>query len=218
MSERIRVVVVDDHPLLREGVARCLNESEKFTVVGEGANADDALRLAGELAPDVMLVDVSMPGNGLSAAAKISEAAPEIKIVMLTVSEADDDVIAALKAGAKGFVLKGVGSVALVEIVESIAQGESYVSPSLAARLLSVMGGRNSAKNDPVDPLETLTRREEEILRLVAGGFSNKEVGLKLDLQEKTVKHHMTHLMGKLHVRNRTEAALLLRGSAAWRG
>ncbi|MBL8895028.1 MAG: response regulator transcription factor [Rhizobiales bacterium] len=217
MSSSIRVVVVDDHPLFREGVARSLEESGMFDVVGQGSSADDAVRLAEELTPDVILLDVSMPGNGLLAAVRISESAADVKTVMLTVSEADDDIIAALKAGAKGYVLKGVASATLVEIVASVARGESYVSPSLAARILSEMGVRRPASENAADPLSTLTRREEEILRLVAEGLSNKEVGLKLNLQEKTVKHHMTRIMGKLHVRNRTEAAVLLREATARR-
>ncbi len=211
MSELIRVVVVDDHPLFRDGVIRSLEESGKFLVVGQGGSADDAVRLSAELTPDVILLDVSMPGSGLSVVAAIGQASPTVKIVMLTVSEADDDIITALKAGAKGYVLKGVGSTTLVEIIEGTAMGESYVSPSLAARLLSEMGTRVADQTDSNDPLATLTRREREILQLVANGLSNKEVGLKLVLQEKTIKHHMTSLMGKLHVRNRTEAAVLMR-------
>ena len=143
-----------------------------------------------------------MPGDGLVAARRIAENAPQVNIVMLTASEADDDIMAALRGGAKGYVLKGVGSATLTEILQGIAKGESYVSPSLAARLLMEMRNRE-AGDTPEDPLSTLTRREEEILRLVADGLSNKEVGLKLDLQEKTVKHHMTRILNKLHVRNR---------------
>jgi two-component system nitrate/nitrite response regulator NarL len=217
MNRPIRVLLADDHPLLRAGVAQSLAESGKFDVVEQAGNADDAVRLAGELRPDIVLLDISMPGHGLTAAERIHAAAPEIAIVVLTVSEADDDILAALKAGAKGYVLKGVGSAALVEILESVAKGESYVSPSLAARLLTEM--RKSGAQDTVaaDPLSTLTPREEEILRLVAKGLSNKEVALQLDLQEKTVKHHMTRILNKLHVRNRTEAAILLRDAAARR-
>jgi two-component system, NarL family, nitrate/nitrite response regulator NarL len=217
MNDPIRVVVVDDHPLFREGVARSLEEAGKFHVVGQGANADEAVRLIEDLAPDVLLLDLSMPGGGLVAAARISAIAPDVRIVMLTVSEADDDIIAALKAGAKGYVLKGVSSAALIQIVEGIARGERYVSPSLAARLLSELGTRGVAASSVVDPLSTLTDREEGILLLVADGLSNKEVALKLDLQEKTVKHHMTRILGKLQVRNRTEAAVLLRDTTSRR-
>jgi DNA-binding NarL/FixJ family response regulator len=214
MNDRIRVVIADDHPLLREGVARTLEESGLFSVVGQCGSAEEATALAEALRPDVALLDISMPGSGLVAARSIGERAPEVRVVVLTVSEAGDDIMEALRAGARGYVLKGVGAAALVEILSSIARGESYVSPSLAARLLTEM--RIGRSNDK-DPLADLTRREEQILRLVADGLSNKEVGLKLDLQEKTVKHHMTRILNKLHVRNRTEAAVLLRSTVAWR-
>lgn len=211
MSASIRIVVVDDHPLLREGVARSLEESGRFTIVGQGGSADEAIRLAAEHDPDLILLDLSIPGGGLNAARAIGESAPEVKIVVLTASEADEDIMTALKAGAKGYVLKGVGSATLVDIVQGVADGESYVSPALAARLLTEMRGRGGSSVAGESPLAGLTPREEEILRLVGTGQSNKEIGLKLDLQEKTVKHHMTRILSKLHVRNRTEAALLLR-------
>jgi two-component system nitrate/nitrite response regulator NarL len=204
---------VDDHPLLREGVARSLNEAACFAVVGQGGSADDAVRLTAQLRPDIVLLDLSMPGGGLNAARRIGEAASDVKIVVLTVSEADDDIMEALRAGAKGYVLKGVGSATLVEILTGVARGESYVSPSLAARLLTEMRVQASPKAVAEDPLSRLSEREEEILRLVAKGLSNKEIGRHLDLQEKTVKHHMTRILSKLQVRNRTEAAILARGS-----
>jgi DNA-binding NarL/FixJ family response regulator len=213
MKAPVRVVVVDDHPLLREGVARALQDSGKFAVVGQGGSAADAIRLARELRPDLLLLDLSMPGGGLDAASQVATIAPDARVVVLTVSEADDDVMQALKYGAKGYVLKGIGSGALVEILEGVANGESYVPPPLAARILAEMrAGERSP--EPDDPLSTLTAREEEILRLVGTGLSNKQVAIRLDLQEKTVKHHMTRILSKLQVRNRTEAALLLRESA----
>jgi two-component system, NarL family, nitrate/nitrite response regulator NarL len=210
MTPSIRAIVVDDHPLFREGVARSLEESGSFAVVGQGGSADEAVRLAEELKPDLVLLDLSMPGGGIAAASRIAQSAPAAKIVVLTVSEADDDIMAALKVGARGYVLKGVSSGALVDILQGIANGESYVSPSLAARLLTEMRLRPPAALAD-DPLSKLTAREEQILRLVAEGMSNKEVGRKLSLQEKTVKHYMTRILEKLHVRNRTEAAILLR-------
>jgi two-component system nitrate/nitrite response regulator NarL len=213
MTSPIRTVVVDDHPLFREGVARSLEESGRFSIVAQGGSADDAVRLVNELNPDLVLLDLSMPGGGIDATARISQNAPDVKVVVLTVSEANDDIMAALKAGAKGYLLKGVGSAALLEILIGIANGESYVSPSLAARLLTELRLRPPPAIAD-DPLSKLTGREEQILRLVAQGLSNKEVGRKLDLQEKTVKHHMTRILEKLHVRNRTEAAMLLRDPA----
>lgn len=212
MKAMARIVIADDHPLFREGVVRSLQEAGNLEVVGQAGSADEAVRLVAELDPDMVLLDISMPGGGLTAAQRISQSAPHAKIVMLTVSEADEDIMAALKAGAKGYVLKGVGSALLTEILSGIIEGESYVSPSLAARLLMEMRTRQTEPKSE-DPLSSLSAREEEILRLVAVGLSNKEVALKLDLQEKTVKHHMTRILSKLHVRNRTEAALLHRGA-----
>jgi DNA-binding NarL/FixJ family response regulator len=213
VNDVVKVVVVDDHPLLREGVARSLNEAAGFAVVGQGSSADEAVRLTSDLRPDIVLLDLSMPGGGLNAARRIGETAPEVKIVVLTVSEADEDIMEALRAGAKGYVLKGVGSAMLVEILVGVARGESYVSPSLAARLLTEMRAQGGGRAAPEDPLSRLSEREEEILRLVAKGLSNKEVGRQLKLQEKTVKHHMTRILSKLQVRNRTEAAILARGA-----
>lgn len=205
----ISVAVVDDHPLFREGVTRSLSEIGSFEIVGEGGTGDDAQRLVREKRPDVLLMDISMPGGGLNAILPILQMVPDQKIVMLTVSESSDDVTKALSIGAKGYVLKGVGSQALAEMVRTVAAGESYVSPTLSARLL----GRLSAR-DPrarLDPIGELTAREREILGLVASGLSNKRVALQLDLQEKTVKHHMTRIFAKLGVSNRMEAAMILR-------
>ena len=207
MTTPIRIAIVDDHPLFREGVARSLGEIGGFELVGEGASAEDAERLVRASAPDILMLDISMPGGGLNALASILSAVPEQKIVMLTVSETNADVAQALKAGARGYVLKGVGSKSLSEILRDVANGQSYVSPTLSARLLSDLLQPTGRKPDP---LSQLTGREAEILRLVAEGLSNKEVAARLSLQEKTVKHHMTRVLAKLNVRNRTEAALLM--------
>ena len=210
MTGQIRLAVIDDHPLFREGVTRSLSEIGGFEVVGEGASADDALRIATEQSPDIMLMDISMPGGGLSAILPILERHPAQKIVMLTVSEASDDITRALNRGARGYVLKGVGSRTLAEILRTVAAGESYLSPTLSARLLSDLAAR-SGSTGKLDPIAGLTGREKEILTLVASGLSNKHVALELDLQEKTIKHHMTRILAKLNVRNRTEAAMVLR-------
>ncbi|CDX21862.1 Two-component system response regulator [Mesorhizobium sp. ORS 3324] len=207
MTAPIRIAIVDDHPLFREGVARSLGEIGGFELVGEGASAEDAERLVRVSAPDILMLDISMPGGGLNALASILSVAPEQKIVMLTVSETNADVAQALKVGARGYVLKGVGSKSLAEILRDVANGQSYVSPTLSARLLSDLLQPTGRKPDP---LSQLTGREAEILRLVAEGLSNKEVASRLSLQEKTVKHHMTRVLAKLNVRNRTEAALLM--------
>jgi DNA-binding NarL/FixJ family response regulator len=216
----IKIAVVDDHPLFREGVMRSLGEIENFEMVGEGGSREDAIRIVRDICPDVMLMDISMPGNGLEALTEALQHCPEMKIVMLTVSEASEDIAKALKMGAKGYVLKGVGSRGLAEVIETVASGESYVSPALSARLIAGLSAPDPEEKP--DLMAELTDREQEVLHLVASGLSNKRVARELDLHEKTVKHHMTRILAKLKVTNRTEAALALRdatdkGSSAHR-
>ena len=210
----IRVVVADDHPLYREGVARTLAESGRFVVVAEAASGPEAEAAILRHRPDVALLDISMPGGGIATLRRVMAGEAPPRCAMLTVSEEDDDVMQALKAGAVGYVLKGVGARELVEIVGELAQGRTYVAPSLAMKVLAALNAPRAAP--AATPLDALTRREEDILRRVAQGKSNKEVARDLDLQEKTVKHYMTAILQKLQVRNRTEAALLARGS--WDG
>lgn len=207
MSDDIRVVLADDHPIYREGVARTLADAGGIEVIGQAADGEAAVALVAQLRPDLVLLDISMPkGGGLSALVRISQMDSPPRVAMLTASEEDDDLMQALRLGALGYVLKGVGAGELVGVVRGMAEGQSYVSPGLAGRLLLGMRSRGAA---PANPLEDLTRREEDILRLVAQGLSNREVGQTLDLQEKTVKHYMTAILQKLHVRNRVEAAML---------
>lgn len=210
MAETLHVAIVDDHPLFREGVAFTLGAQPDIEIVAEGESAADALRIAAERFPDVMLLDVSMPGGGLSAVRQIAADYPVIKTVMLTVSEDEDDVTAALRAGARAYVLKGVAARELVRILRAVAAGEVYVTPSLAASLLFELTSGKGA-SQAANPLDELTERERQILEGVAAGDSNKEIGVKLHLTEKTVKHHMTNILQKLQVRNRVEAALLAR-------
>ncbi len=208
MTEPFQVVIVDDHPLFREGVVSTLCAEPDIEVVGQGETAEDALRLGAEWLPDVLLLDISIPGGGLTAIPKIAAACPVTKIVMLTASEEEDDVVAALQAGARGYIVKGVSARELVRILRAIQAGEAYVTPALAASLLSVMSARLPGERG-TNPLQDLTEREQQILELVAAGQSNKEIGQQLFLSEKTVKHYMTNILQKLHVRNRVEAALL---------
>lgn len=213
MTDKIRVVLVDDHPLLRDGVASTLNAEPDLEVVGQGCNAQEALTLARDLLPDLIMLDVSMDGGGINAARAIAAACPIVKILMLTVSEDEEDVLAALKVGARGYVLKGVGGPELVRIVRSINGGEPYVTPSLAASLLGELREQRKDEVSAPDPLSELTGRERQILELVATGRSNKEIADELFLSEKTVKHYMTNILQKLQVRNRVEAALLAQKS-----
>ncbi len=210
----VRIAVIDDHPLFREGVKRSLGEMSDFQIVGEGCTKEDAIQISRGQSPDVLLMDISMPGGGLSAISPILELSPEQKIVMLTVSETRDDVIKALQNGAKGYVLKGVGSRALAEILRTVAAGEAYVSPDLSARLLSDISALSGAPCT-TDSIGELTNRECEVLNLVATGLSNKRIALKLRLHEKTVKHDVGRILAKLNVTNRTEAAVVLRDAGA---
>jgi DNA-binding NarL/FixJ family response regulator len=211
MDDPLQIAIVDDHPLFREGVAHILRQQPGFDVVAEGASAAEAVAIAATRLPDVMLLDVSMPGGGLTAVREIAAAYPVVKVVMLTVSENEEDVTAALRAGARAYVLKGVAARDLVAVVRAVAQGDVYVTPSLAASLLFEMTGTGPGRA-PGDPLGGLTERERQILELVAGGDSNKEIAAQLHLSEKTVKHHMTNILQKLQARNRVEAARIARG------
>ena len=205
----IRVVVADDHPLYREGVARSLTESGKFTIVVEAANGRDALAWVRTERPDVVLLDISMPDGGIATLQQIMALESPPRVAMLTVSEEDDDIMQALKAGALGYILKGVGSRELVQIVADLAAGRSYVAPSLAIKVMAAMTAPRAVPEKSM--LDSLTKREEDILRLVSLGKSNKEVARDLELQEKTIKHYMTTILQKLQVRNRTEAAIMAR-------
>jgi len=211
MSDKIQIVLVDDHPLFRAGVAYTLTAEPDMEVVGQGASAAEAVQLAQELLPDLILLDLNMPGSGLQAAQTITATCPVTRIVMLTVSEEEEDLLASLKAGARGYILKGVPARELTRILRAVCAGESYVTPTLAASLLREMTGVAPGARPAVDPLNELTDRERQILEGVATGLSNKEIGLRLHLTEKTVKHYMTNILQKLQVRNRVEAALIAR-------
>lgn len=205
VSDPIRVLVVDDHPLLREGVIHTLEAEDDLTVVGEAGTGEEALRLVEKLDPDVILLDIKMPGlGGIATASTIGKHNPSVRVLMLTISEDPDDLIQALKAGARGYVLKGVPGHKLVHAVRAVIDGEVFVSAPLANTILHELTQDSSA-----DPLEELIERERQVLELVGRGLTNREIGEQLYLAEKTIKHYMTNVLQKLHVRSRVEAALL---------
>ena len=210
MSDVIRIVLADDHPIYRDGLARSLNDDPGLEVVGEASDGAEAAEVVLRERPDVVLLDISMPkGGGIAALSRIMQMQAPPRVAMLTASEADDDLMQAIKLGAMGYILKGVGAGELVDLVHELHAGRSYVSPGLAGRLLVAMRRRDVKVE--ANPLDDLSRREEDILKLVAQGKSNREVGEALELQEKTVKHYMTSILQKLQVRNRVEAAMLAR-------
>jgi two-component system, NarL family, nitrate/nitrite response regulator NarL len=205
MTDPIRIIVADDHPLFREGVINSLRSNPDLQVIGQAESADDAVRVVREELPDVVLLDVHMPGGGgIEAARRIASACPATRIVMLTVSEDEDDLLEAMKVGASGYVLKGVSANELAAVVRSVSSGEVYVAPTLAFGLL-----REMSRPRESDPLQELSSRERQVLELVSSGMSNQEIGMKLGLAEKTIKHYMTNILTKLQVRSRVEAALL---------
>src|SRR4051794_17722567 len=190
MPDPLLVAIVDDHPLFREGVAGTLGRQADIAVVAEGESAEDAIAIAGQHLPDIILLDVSMPGGGVHAAQQIARQFPVVKVVMLTVSQNEEDVTSALRAGARAYVLKGVAARELVEILRSVAAGDAYVTPSLAAGLLFDLTNPVQSRS-ATNPLDELTERERQILERIAAGDSNKEIGAQLSLTEKTIKHYV---------------------------
>lgn len=214
MSDPIRILIVDDHPLFLDGLVATISADDELDVVATGVDAASAVRGAREHQPDLALLDVAMPGGGIEAARLIGTTSPTTRVVMLTSSENEDDLLAAMEAGARGYVLKGVAGRELRIILKSVHRGEVYVAPGLAYAMIKGLSRPRVA-----DPLAELTTREREVLELVAAGLSNAEIGGRLGLAEKTVKHYMTAILGKLEVGSRVEAALLaykagIRGSS----
>jgi DNA-binding NarL/FixJ family response regulator len=206
MPPPYRVAVVDDHPILRSGVARTLRDDGRFEVVAEGSSADCAEAIARDLAPDVVLVDLRMPGGGLEAIERVLRAAPRAGVVMLTVEDEPDRIEEAFRRGARGYVVKTAGAAELVETVLQVAEGELYLAPQLAGRILRRIAAPQAAP-ETVAP-QGFTGREEQIMGFLVHGFSNKEIAYRLNLSEKTVKFYVTHVIKKLGVKNRVQVAL----------
>ncbi len=204
MTEAIRIVVADDHPMFLDGLVATLSADDELEVVAIVGDATAAVRAIREHTPDIALLDVAMPGGGLEAARQIAAASPATRLVMLTSSENEDDLMAAMKAGARGYVLKGISGRDLRAILKSIHAGRTYLAPGLAYGALHEL-----TKPRTPNPIDELTSREREVLALVSSGLSNAEIGGRLGLAEKTVKHYMTSILGKLQVASRVEAALL---------
>jgi len=207
---RIRIAVVDDHPMMRRGVTETLSEEADLELVGVGGSAEDAMRLAKHERPDLILLDIALPGGGIEATKEIAKAYPDIKVVMLTVREDRATVNAALRAGARGYIVKGVEGPELVSTLRTINSGQSYVTPALAAQLLADAGPAPAPSATAGTPTR-LTGREQQIVMLLGDGLSNLEIAERLELTESTVKHYMTRILQKLGLRNRTEAALFAR-------
>ena len=218
MTDKMCVVIIDDHPIFREGLVQTLRSESGIEIVGQGATAEEAVSLTADLLPDILLLDIDIPGGGLKAAETVAAVSPVTKIVLLTGSDDEDTVLAGLRAGARAYVLKGVAARELVGILRAVWAGEVYVTPTLAAGLLLEMTTVSRGAPSQGSPIDQLTEREHQVLELVAAGLSNKEVGQRLHLTEKTIKHCMSNILQKLQVRNRVEAALLVqKAQRLWR-
>ncbi len=209
---RIRILLVDDQAMFREGLRTLLATQSDFEVVGEAAHGEEALRLCPTARPDVVLMDLRMPVlDGVAATRRLRAGHPEVRVIVLTTFDDDEDIFEGLRAGALGYLLKDAGSAKLFEAVRAAARGESFLQPSVAAKVVAEftrLAGREPMFAELVEPLSD---RELEVLRWVAQGASNKEIAAALFIAEGTVKNHLTSIFNKLDVRDRTQAALKAR-------
>jgi DNA-binding NarL/FixJ family response regulator len=214
MSERaIRLLLVDDQALFREALRLLLATQPDLAVVGEAANGEEALRLAGELGPDVVLMDLRMPVlDGVAATRRLRAERPTPQVIVLTTFDDDVDVFEALRAGAIGYLLKDVSGDRLFEAIRAAARGESFLQPAIATKLVAEFARLSGLRSAPPATLPNpLSERELEVLKLLATGATNREIGAQLYIAEGTVKNHLTNIMAKLDARDRSQAALKAR-------
>ena len=208
-DDQIRILVADDHERFRAGLIALLGTQPGLAVVGEAASGDDAVTRAAELQPDVVLMDLNMPGlDGIAATRRIVEATPHVAVLVLTMADDDAAVFDALRSGARGYLLKGAGRAELVRAIRAVASGEAIFGPDVARRLMSYFAHtpRSAAEAFP-----ELSEREREILELVARGLSNQQIVDRLVISPKTVRNHVSNIFGKLEVRDRAEAVVRAR-------
>lgn len=210
MAESISVLLVDDHAMVRQGVRAFLVTQPDVSVIGEAGTGDDAVKLAAQHIPDVILMDLIMPDmDGVEATRRVKQVSPRSQVVVLTSYHEDEHIFPALKAGALSYILKDVSAEELATAVRKAAAGEAVLHPRVAARVIKELQGRRA---EAVNPFTELSERELEVLKLIADGMSNAEMAAKLVLSEKTIKGHVSNILSKLHLVDRTQAAVY-----AWR-
>ena len=209
-SEKIRVLICDDHPLFRDGMHGLLDSVAETEVVGEAASGEEAITLAENLQPDVILMDIKMPGvNGLQAMREILHTSPHIRILIVSMLEDDDSVFAAMRAGASGYVPKGANQDEMLRAIRAVANGEAIFGPGIAQRLIGFFSARRPSVAPRIFP--ELTDREAEILELIAKGHTNQEISELLVLSLKTVRNHVSNIFSKLQVADRAQAIIRAR-------
>lgn len=202
----IRLLLADDHPLFRKGLAKLLENDPEFEIVAEAQNGAEAIAMARALKPDLVLMDLHMPGvDGLKATRVLREELPGTRVIMLTVSESDRDLFEAIKCGAHGYLTKKIEPEELREMVTGVFRGEAPLSRASAAKILAEFRAETTRSEGERD--DALSARERDVLRLLADGLTNKEIGNRLDLAENTVKNHLKSILAKLHLQNRVQAA-----------
>ena len=210
--EPIRVLIADDHLFYREGVRALLANAPGILVVGEAGSGEEAMARAAELAPDVVLMDLKMPGlNGIDATRQVLAARPGTAILVITMFDDDDSVFAVMRAGARGYLLKDADQAELVRAIVGVHNGEAIFGPAIAQRMMQYFGSLPRVAAMPADPFPELTEREREILALIAQGFSNQAIAQRLVLSVKTVQNHVSNIFGKLEVATRAEAIVRAR-------
>lgn len=210
MAEAISVLLVDDHSMVREGVRAFLVTQPDILVVGEAGSGEEAIKLAEQHVPDVVLMDLIMPNmDGVEATRRVKQVSPRSQVVVLTSYHEDEHIFPALKAGALSYILKDLSAEELASAVRKAAAGEAVLHPRVAARVIKELQGR---REDSLNPFTELSERELEVLKLIADGMSNTEMAAKLVLSEKTIKGHVSNILSKLHLVDRTQAAVY-----AWR-
>lgn len=208
--ERTRILLADDHAIFRYGLRAMLSSLPEYEVVGEATTGEEAVALTAELRPDVILMDVQMPGKGgIEATRRILETSPGVGVIVVTMFEDDDSVFAAMRAGARGYVLKGADKEEVFTVVRAVARGEAHFGPEVAKRLMSFFSAPRPAATSEAFP--ELTAREREVLDLIAGGRSNAEITRQLFLSPKTVRNHISNIFTKLRVADRAQAIVRAR-------
>lgn len=201
----IRILLADDHRFFRDGVRALLQSVADFDVIGEAVNGDEAVAKAGDLRPDVILMDLQMPGlNGVEATRRILQAQPQIGVIVVTMFEDTDSVLAAMRAGARGYILKDAEEEELIRSVRAVASGEALFGPAVARRLLKYIADVTPRASSTAFP--ELTDREREVLALIAEGLSNQEIAGRMGLSLKTARNHVSNILAKLQVADRSEA------------